>query len=151
MKPIIAFTLALLSAPYAYGAEVNQCDDWRSSAHAIAEPWEDNTRTFANGDIRIAVMDTIEPAAGSYFLLVLSPPYDEVGSNQCKLISVTGSIGFSGMDMKGLISAYDPRVGLALALPVQRLNPDTDQMDTVLLTVNVNQQTGEIITGYDRY
>ncbi len=38
-----------------------------------------------------------------------------------------------------------------IALPVQRLNPDTDQMGTVLLTVNVNQQIGKIITGFDRY
>jgi hypothetical protein len=151
MKKAIAICAILASPAGALAAEVNECDDFRSSAHAIAEPWADNTRTFAKGDIRIAVMDTIEPAAGSYFLLVISPPYDEVGSNRCKLISASGSIGFSGMDLGGLVSGYDSRVGLALAIPVQRYNWETDMPEDVLLTVNINQKTGKVIAGYDRF
>ena len=150
MKQIFTLFAVLFFAAQANAAEINECDDFRSSAHAIAEPWEEYTRTFADGDIRIAVMDTIEPAEGSYFLLVVSPPYDEVGSNQCKLISRKGSIGFSGMDIKGLISGYDPRAGLALALPVQFYNWETDQPENVLLTVNLNPKTGEMTVGYDR-
>lgn len=150
MKQFFTLFAIFLFAAQVNAAEISNCDDYRASAHAIAEPWAENTRTFANGDIRIAVMDTIEPAAGSFYLLIISPPYDEVGSNQCKLISASGSIGFSGMNLQGLISGYDPHAGLALAIPVHRYNPETDGYDDVLLTVSVNQKTGDIITGYDR-
>ena len=46
--------------------------DWPARADAIVEPWSQNTRTFANGDVRLALLDTIEPAAADKTAL-LSP------------------------------------------------------------------------------
>ena len=151
MKTILSFLILCAVTNAGFAAEMNECKDWRSSAHAIAEPWEENTRTFSNGKVRVAIMDTIEPALGAFHVLVLSPPYDEVGSNQCKLISAGNGIGFSGIDMKDMKSGYDPSTGLALEFPVQRYNGETDEMDKVLLTVSINQKTGQITVGYDLY
>ena len=49
-----------LSAPAA-AQSLSDCD-WRASAWLLAEPWEANSRTFANGDVRIALIDAIEQA-----------------------------------------------------------------------------------------
>ena len=59
---VFVLLLVLASAAHASAQSVEDCD-WRASAQALIEPWEDNTRTFANGDVRLAVTDTIEPAA----------------------------------------------------------------------------------------
>ena len=84
-----ALCLACLSAP-AFAQEVAPCDDYRSSAHALAEPWEASTRVFANGEVRLAIADTIEPAAGAFHLIILSPPYDEVGGRHVCRIAIVG-------------------------------------------------------------
>ena len=65
---------ALLSGT-AVAQEVWECD-WRNTASSIFEPWEEFTRTFANGAVRIAVIDMVEPGGAPLHLLVLSPPYD---------------------------------------------------------------------------
>ncbi len=56
------FLALCLAAPVA-AQTVGDCDTWQTSARNLAEPWEANSRTFANGDIRVALLDTIEPAA----------------------------------------------------------------------------------------
>ncbi|MDG4951587.1 hypothetical protein NLM59_11715, partial [Weeksellaceae bacterium KMM 9724] len=73
-----------------------------ASAGNIVEPWEDNTRTFSNGKTRLALLDTIEPAAGSFHVLVLSLPLNELGDRQCRTIGMGGGIGFSGADFSTL-------------------------------------------------
>ena len=75
---------------------VSNCD-WRARADAIAEPWEVNTRTYANGAVRVAMLDTIEPGAGALHLLVMAPPYDDLGLRKCDVVSFDGGIGFAGM------------------------------------------------------
>ncbi|CAN0606350.1 unnamed protein product, partial [Ectocarpus sp. 12 AP-2014] len=91
-------TLALSSGTFvspSLAQSVGDCD-WRASAQALVEPWDapENTRTFANGDVRLAIIDTIEPAAGAFHLIILSPPYDEVGGRQCQVVSTNSSVGF---------------------------------------------------------
>ena len=142
MKWILAFGLALV-ANGAAAQEVSDCD-WRASAYALAEPWEANTRTFSNGKTRLALLDTVEPAAGAFHILVLSPPYNELGERQCKVISATGSIGFYGLDFSGLQAQYDPAIGLGFAIPGQSYDPNTDRGRAMYLLITLNQATGQI-------
>lgn len=141
---IRATMLALVLAGAAQAQEVGRCDDFRSSAQAIAEPWEANTRLFANGEVRLAILDTIEPAAGAFHLLILSPPYDEVGGRQCAVVSAADTMGFGGLDLTGMQAGYDPARGLTFAVPATRWVPDSDDFVPAILSVTLNQSTGVI-------
>ena len=76
MKALLALAFAAAMAGPAVAQQVRDCD-WLASAWNLAEPWEENTRTFANGAVRLALLDAIEPGAVPFHLLVLSPPWDE--------------------------------------------------------------------------
>ncbi|HHB80751.1 MAG TPA: hypothetical protein ENK83_03250 [Aliiroseovarius sp.] len=142
MKWIFAFMLALIAGGAA-AQEVSDCD-WRASARNIGEPWEQNTRTFSNGKTRLALLDTPEPAAGAFHILILSPPYDELGVRQCKVVSASAGIGFYGLDFTGLQAQYDPAIGLGFAIPGQSYVPETDGSAAMYLLITLNQATGQI-------
>lgn len=143
-----ALALACLAVP-ALAQEVAPCDDYRSSAHALAEPWEASTRLFANGEVRLAIADTIEPAAGAFHLIILSPPYDEVGGRQCAVVSGMGGMGFGGLDLTEMQAGYDPAVGLAFAIPALRWDEAAGDVVPALLRVTLNQATGAITAGLE--
>ena len=134
--------LTCLAAP-ATAQTVQPCD-WQARADAIAEPWEDNTRTYANGNVRLALIDTVEPAAGAYHVLVLSPPFGELGERQCRTVGLEQGMGFAGIDFGSLNAAYDASVGLVFELDVQRYAPDMDAFLPARLHFSVNQGTGFI-------
>lgn len=137
--------LGLTLAAPAMAQSVDQCD-WASSAFNLVEPWEANSRTFSNGKTRLALLDTIEPGAAAFRLLILSPPYDEVGGRQCRVVSLGQGMGFGGMDFGGLHASYDPATGLQFEVRVQLYNPETSLMDPANLLIVLNQATGEIFT-----
>lgn len=142
MKTIVAAALASCMAMTASAQSVQTCD-WQARADAIAEPWEDNSRTFANGDVRIALLDTIEPAAGAFWLLVLAPPYDELGGRSCYVIGGR-SAGFSDVLFHGLQANYDPAQGLVFTVPVFDYDPAKSLASAFLLRFVVNQARGAV-------
>ncbi|MDO9639515.1 MAG: hypothetical protein Q7J44_13335 [Pseudotabrizicola sp.] len=137
-----AVALSLALGLPATAQDVADCD-WRGAAQAIAEPWEDNTATFANGAVRLAVMDVMEPAAAAYHLLILSPPHAELGERQCRVMSAQGSFGFAGLSVLGATATYDPATGLTVTLPAKRWS-DGDVFTDTALHVTINQATGAI-------
>lgn len=124
---------------------VAECD-WRAGAASIAEPWSENTRTYANGAVRVAVLDTLEPAAAAVHLLVLSPPYDEIGNRQCRTVSLEGALGFNGLNFAEITARYDPARGLLLTLPAALYDPETGGHTWRRLHLTLNQATGDIST-----
>lgn len=147
MKILLPF-LMFLSAPAA-AQSVSECGPWAAAAF-LAEPWEDNIATYANGDIRLALLDMTEPAAAAVHLMILSPPFDEIGLRQCRVISLEHSAtdggwpsGFLDLDFAARQVSYDPAAGLVVTMPVAAFNPDGGE-DRGELTVIVNQSTGEI-------
>lgn len=141
MKWLIPF---LLAGPAA-AQSVNPCD-WQASAQALVEPWEQNTRVFANGDVRLAAIDTVEPANGAAYLLVLSPPRSELGERQCRVVGFTDQIGFAAVYFDMLTANYDPAVGLQFAVPVQIVTADGGFSNGGLLALTLNQSTGAMTT-----
>lgn len=135
--------LGLLSASAAAAVTVDQCD-WQARADAIVEPWSEFSRTFSNGKTRLALLDVIEPAAGALHILVMSPPYDEMGGRQCRVISAAPGIGFFGAEFLALDAGYDPAVGLMFTLPVQVYDGNTGMGRGAWLNFNLNQATGRI-------
>jgi hypothetical protein len=148
MTRLLPVLLALLASPAPAQPNVAPCD-WRAAAANIAEPWAENTRTFANGEVRLAKMDVGEPAAGGFHLFVLSPPREEMGHRQCRIVSYDDTIGFAAIDFYGLGATYDPARGLMFTLPVQIANDSATGFVDALLSVTVNQATGEIGTRVD--
>ena len=144
------FLIALTAAGLPHtglAQEVHDCD-WRANSWNISEPWLENTRTFANGNVRLARLDTVEPAVGGFHLLILSPPYDELGNRQCKVISLAGTLGFANMWFDQLTASYDPATGLLFGLPVEIHDQAVGTPLPAYLGVQLNQATGEIHTGF---
>ena len=139
----LAAGLLVSTAGMAGAQSVADCD-WQASAAAIAEPWEENTATFANGRVRIAALDTIEPATGFAWLLILSPPFDELGARQCKVVGAADGIGFAGIFFDTLEASYDPTTGLTILVQVWRYDPARDGFGRQDLGLLLNQRTGEI-------
>ncbi len=135
--------LGLLMASPLAAQEVVDCG-FAARADAIYEPWEEFSRTYANGEVRVALLDTIEPAAGSFHVLVLSPPYDEVGGRQCKTIGLENNIGFSGIGFEEIQADYDPALGLTFHIEVTYYEPEFADYLSGSLIFSLNQQTGAI-------
>jgi hypothetical protein len=140
----LALALPLGAALPAAAQSILECGDWRAQARNLPEPWEDHIRSFANGEVRVALMDTVEPAAAAFYLLVLSPPYDELGERSCGLVGETGGDGFGGLDFARLTADYVAGRGLVLALPVSRWDSASDSFAEGWLEVTVNQATGRL-------
>ena len=132
-----------LAATAAQAVVVEECWDG-AGADAIIEPWEENIRSFSNGKIRVAALDMIEPAAGSSWLMVLSPPYDEVGARQCRMIGFAQGTGFAGIYFSDITAEYDPAKGLTLMIPAQFYLPEEGFTNSILVSATINQATGQI-------
>lgn len=118
MRGILAATTLLavmtLASP-ALAVSVRACDGVTDSAANIVEPWESSARSFYQGRVRVALLDTGgEPACCSAHLLILFYGNDDPESFVCRLVSDRGSTGFAGVDFRALKSSYDPRRGLLL-------------------------------------
>ena len=142
--PIKRLSLAAIfmaAALPASSQEVIGCD-WQSRADNLVEPWEDNTRTFANGEIRVALLDTVEPAAAPFYLLVISPPRDELGLWQCRVVAAPGGMGFYAIEFDMMDPFYDPAKGLQLQMPAAVYDGEVPRAQ--VLTVTINQASGNI-------
>ena len=135
---LTGLAITLSAGPAAAWPELSECG-WQASASYVAEPWTDNTISFGNGATRIALIDTGEPAAGAYGLLILSPPVSEYGDRQCRVLH-----GFSGLSLEGLASGYDPSIGLQLSLTGQVYLEDEGQFASAQVDLIINQGTGDI-------
>jgi hypothetical protein len=145
---VVAGVMAL--APAAVAAEVEACGDWRTSVQAVAEPWDKNTQTYAYGRVRAVVMDTVEPAAGSVFLVLLHPPVDETGAPLCSLISSgAGGDGFGGLDLAGAVADFDAPDALFLDIPASLYSDATARFDAVTLQVMLDLATGVVTAGIE--
>ena len=116
-----------------------------SSARNIPEPIDQHTRTYANGEIRVIVLDTVDPALGAFHLMVIAPPYDEMGNRNCAVISEAEYTGFAGMYFGQIGASYDPASGLTIRLPIERFAPNTGGTDPAILAITINQAVGSII------
>ncbi len=122
-----ALTAALIAGPAA-AVVVEDCEGV-ATVENIAEPWEVNSKSFYQGEVRLAVVDTGgEPACCSTHLMVLytedtgeEPPY-----RACKLVSDQPQRGFGDVDFKHLVASYDPATGLTFSVPVAITKPDGD-------------------------
>lgn len=110
----------------------------------IAEPWDANTRSFGDGAVRIAVVDTIAPAIGAFHLILFSPPLDENDKRQCRVISGTEEYGFGGLSLEGISVDFEPGQKLELKIAAAVFEPDGETFVGKTLLIDVDQSSGEI-------
>lgn len=149
MRPAALAAATCLSASLFTGAaaqsvQVGECD-WLASMLNIVEPWEANSRSFYEGQVRVVLADSVEPACCWAHLVILMPnPSDEMGLRQCVVVNMGGGMGFAGLDFAQLSATYDPAEGLLVSFPYALYEPETGgigpwQGARVLL----NLETGE--------
>jgi hypothetical protein len=144
---LLAAATVVLSVFSANAASVKDCgDDFKANVQNLAEPWEKNTKTFLNGAVRIALIDTGgEPVCCSMHLLILAEaPEDPSGppSRMCKIVSHT-DMGFMMIDFPKIRSGFSPARGLDLMVPFA-LYIDGLKSRPGVARINVNTRTGVV-------
>ncbi len=143
MRFVFPFLATLFASPIA--AQTAFPCDWQVRVDSIVEPWEDHIATFSNGAVRVALLDTIEPAAASYYLLVLHPPVDEMLGRVCTTVGLDDGLGYAGMFFNELEASYNPTTGLTLQIPAIIYLPEQSFQNSALVQISINQSTGEVI------
>lgn len=149
---LLATTTAMVSSYSVARETIAQCD-WAANLRNIVEPWDKHTRTFANGKIRIAHVDTGgEPVCCSSYLAILAPTNpeeEELTGRQCALLTDSDqTLGFSWIDFPAITASYDPGLGLLLSVPVERYDVNSNNGSTLpgIVNIRINQATGSITT-----
>ena len=128
-----AAVLAMSASP-ALAIGVYPCGELNRVQNLVG-PWGQFSKSFYEGEVLVAVIDTIEPAAAALHLIVLMPPPDGEAEYRpaCYAISATAGtedsygMGFSGMDWDNLKGDYDPAKGLLLSVPVSIFDGDAGE------------------------
>jgi hypothetical protein len=144
MRAAAFAALLLATALPAHAVQVRDCD-YAADVRSIAEPWEKNTRAFANGSVRVALIDTGgEPVCCSVHLLILAPDKnDELGGRFCRIVGDREALGFAGIDFERMTARYDAGRGLLITFPYQ-LYVDGLSSKSGVARVRVNVERGTI-------
>lgn len=135
MRKLFCTVLCLLAAPL-HAQQVGTIDTWQANARNV--DWSEPSRTFANGAIRLILLDTVEPGAAAYHLMVTFP--DVEGQYlDCRLISAVDGLGFASLAPSRALAKYDATRGLTVTVPGL-----TVEGDAILLTFTVNRATGRL-------
>jgi hypothetical protein len=126
----------------AHAAAVVDCD-WAAGAQNIVEPWEKNIRTFYNGQVRVAHLDTGgEPACCSAQLLVIFPDHSDMNTQgTCKLVRLDKDRGFSSIDFAGLKTGYDTKKGLLIVIPYSGWDGEKTTPGTAKVRLDLDRGT----------
>lgn len=146
----VLWAVSFLSGAAMAQEAISDCD-WPASLRNIVEPWDSHTRTFANGKIRIAHVDTGgEPVCCSSYLAILAPTGSDVEleSRQCKLLTDGPQLsGFNWIHFSNITASYDPGLGLLLSVPLERYDiGGTGGTIPATVGIRINQATGQIYT-----
>jgi hypothetical protein len=146
-RAILGLLATLAFAAPAGAVVVRDCDSDPNTASAqnLLEPWEKNTKTFYNGEVRVALIDTGgEPACCSLHLLVLNQVVSDLANvSACHLISDHDNFGFGNIDIAKLTGHYDPKKGLLITFPFIVNNGDDVQKPGVA-KLRLNMAKGTI-------
>lgn len=99
-----------------------------------------NQKTFYSGNVGLVAFDTIEPAAASYGIAILSyePIETEIPVRRCLAIPY-----LSGVDLSKSTSIYNAKTGLLITVPVKKMTAEGRQVKaTVQISIkSVNAGT----------
>lgn len=139
--PLFADALSLGLATTAQSANLRDCDTFEANARNLSYPYEQATKTYAEGAISLLNLFLDEPACCGAHLMVLFPAGDE-GFLDCQLISHEDQLGYASLSLANASASYDAARGLIISVPSQ-IDVDGELLSGRLL-IAVNQQQGTI-------
>lgn len=144
MRSLIAAAALLAAALPVTAAEVRECD-FAASLQTLVEPWEKNIRSYYNGQVRVALVDTWgEPACCSTHLLIMIPNNDETEHSRiCKVVGDKGANGYQAIAIDKIRTRYDAGRGLLIEYPYKRYI-DGAKFQPGVGRVRVNLQKGTV-------
>ncbi len=155
MKPLLLITALLGLSASAHAQVVNDCysedaDSYLTDIGVIPEPWEINTRTFANGDVRLVLLDTWDPANYAVHLMItyVDPERHESEGRACAIVSDRDGYGFQNISLLDMAAGYDPAAGLTFSIEAERYNPSDETVNHGLLEVILNRATGQVTASF---
>lgn len=155
MKLFLLMVTFLGYCTSAYGQVVNDCysegaENYLTDIRVIPEPWEINTRTFANGDVRLVLLDTWDPANYAVHLMItyVDPDLHESEGRACVIISDRGGRGFQNMSLLDMAAGYDPATGLSFSIETERYISEDEPVDHGVLNVNLNRATEQVTASF---
>ena len=140
-------TVLLTAASPAGAAVVMECGEW-VGADTLIEPWEETTRTFSRGSVRVAAVDLGEPECCPQHLIVLIPANMYQG-RFCALVARNALVP-NGWIKVGIreARAFRPGTGgLHVSVPVYSYDFTTGGADPDsrrVLTLRVRQAAGTV-------
>ncbi|MEM8537100.1 MAG: hypothetical protein AAGF56_04475 [Pseudomonadota bacterium] len=141
MRYLVVLLLCVGNALHAQ--TIIDCEE-RAALSEMYSAAGEKLRTFANGDVEISIIDTGEQNLANVYLKVVSPPRDDLGLRQCRLIGAAQDKGFAGMNINSMESSYDPATGLQLSMIIRTYDPASETLPRRFLFFTVNQATGQI-------
>lgn len=125
MRLLLALTfpsvVLAIAASSASAQVISECDA-RASAGNLVEPWSEHTRSYAEGAIRLALLeDATAPECCMRYLLILAPAGDEafgMQGRQCLVVAPGDDRGFRDLDIGAVAARYNPHLGLELSVPI---------------------------------
>src|SRR5262249_21940403 len=124
---IVAAALTVSVASPAFAVSVQKCsNDGSDDIANIAEPWEQNSHAYYNGDVRVVLTGTgVDLVSCSSHLVVLVPVKDETGEyRECFVVNEHEGMGFAAIDFAHLTTRYDAGKGLLISFPYTHYNVD---------------------------
>lgn len=146
-SPALAAALFSLMPVVAPAQVIEECG-WVGSPANIVEPWAENSRTFANGAIRVALLDTGgEPVCCARHLLILAPSGHQEGPvyRQCLVASAQPGSGYYDIDVAGMAASYDPALGLLLDMELYHYVSDDGPAIPDRMQIRINQASGAVV------
>lgn len=141
MRFLTFLLVCAMGAAPLHAANVRMCDTFEANARNLSYPYEEATKTYADGAISLISLMLDEPACCGAHLMVLFPAPDE-GFLDCRLISREAQLGYSGLSVIGASASYDPAVGLQITVPTEVYTGEGT--DAGLLELTVNQARGTV-------
>ena len=141
MRVLAASLVLLCAAVPALPAVLGACDP-HISVERITEPWEDFSRSYANGAIRIfeSFIDPNVASGAAIGILYPSAPEDG-GFRQCiAIFDGPGPRYFAQAFIDQAIANYDPVTGLTITVPVGY----ADGRPNGSVTFSINQAIGSV-------
>lgn len=155
MKPLVLFAALLGICTSANAQVVNDCysaqaDGALTDIRLIPEPWQANTRLFSNGDVRLTLIDTWDPANYAVHLMIsyVDTRRHESEGRACVIISDQASQGFQNISLLDMAAGYDPATGLSFSIEAERYNASDESVDHGALNVILNRATGQVTASF---
>ncbi len=155
MKLLLLFAVLLGFCSSVNAQVVNDCysegaDGDLIDIRLIPEPWEINTRLFANGDVRLTILDTWDPANYAVHLMItyVDTELHESEGRACVIVSDRGERGFQNMGLLDMAAGYDPAIGLTFSIEAERYNASDETVDHGVLNVTLNRARGQVTASF---